>query len=82
MGIERRLERLQVHYYIRAVLVPRVLDSYLDSIPTAISGYIAFKGAITAVTGHALSAYLDLVARPREARGTDPTPNARRFNGI
>jgi hypothetical protein len=32
MGIERRLERLQVHYYIRAVLVPSVLDSYLDSI--------------------------------------------------
>jgi hypothetical protein len=56
MGIERRLERLQVDehaLYTRTVLVPRILDS---SIPAAISGYIAFKGAITAVTGPALSA--------------------------
>jgi hypothetical protein len=52
MGIER-LERLQVHYYIRAQ--SWVLDSYLDSIPgcryhdseTAISGYIAFKGGFS-----------------------------------
>jgi hypothetical protein len=59
--------------YTRTVLVPGVLDSYLDSIPTAISGYIAFKGATTAVTGYAFSAYVDLVARPRETHAWDRT---------